>query len=217
MVKSAGMIPAKRDRTRAALLEAAIEIIAERGLESIGIDDLTRSAGMARGTFYNYFETREDVVRAVGELIKQRYEQQVIDRVPMEHDDAATIACILYGFLQFGINNPSLGWALVHIGGGMHWVSSERSQRADETLQNLLGETTSLLLGRTYVEGAALMILRRCLEGRMTLTEAEEVLKLALRGLGIPINRIPALLNKARAFAKTLQDRNLNHLRPVPI
>jgi AcrR family transcriptional regulator len=207
MAKSAAIIPAKRDRTRVALLEAAIEMIAERGLESISIDVLTRSAGMARGTFYNYFETREDLVRAVSELIKQRAEQQVIDHIPAEYDDAATIACVLYGFLQFGSDNPSLGWVLVRIGGGTHWVSSERCQRADRPLQNLLGETTPLLLGLTYIEGVALMILRRCLEGRMTLMEAEDVLKLALRGLGIPVNKIPALLNKARAFSKTLQDR----------
>lgn len=206
MAKSAAIIPSKRDRTRLALLESAIEVIAERGLESISIDDLTRSAGMARGTFYNYFETRDDVVRAVSELIKQRAEQQVIDRIPTEYDDATTIACILYGFLQFGIDNPSLGWTLVRIGGGAHWVRSEQCRKADQTLHNLLGETTPLLLGLTYIEGVVLMILRRRLEGLMTLTESEEVLKLALRGLGIPSNRIPALLNKARAFAKTLQD-----------
>lgn len=197
--------PSKRDRTRIALLEAAIELIAERGLESISIDDLTRSAGMARGTFYNYFETRDDVVSAASELIKQRAEQQVIDRIPAEIGDAATIACILYGFLQFGVANPSMGWTLVHIGGGSHWVSSERCQRADQTLLNLLGETTPLLLGLTYIEGVALMLLRRRLEGRMTAQEAEEVLKLALHGLGIPLGKIPALLDKARAFAQSLQ------------
>ena len=205
MTKTAIPLPSKRDRTRQALLEAAIELIAERGLESISIDDLTRSAGMARGTFYNYFETRDDVVRAVIELIKQRAEEQVIERVPAGLNDAATVSCILYGFLQFGVANPNLGWTLVRVGGGSHWVSNERCSRADEPLQNLLGEQTPLLLGLTYIEGVMLMIMRRRLEDEITAEEAEEILKLALHGLGIPMNRLPALLRQAREFAQTLQ------------
>lgn len=207
MAKTAIAMSNKRDRTRMALLEAAIELISAQGLESISIDNLTRSADMARGTFYNYFETHEDVVLAVSELIKQRAEQQVIDRIPAEYDDDNTVACILYGFLQFGIDNPSQGWALVRIGGAKHWVSSERCRRADQTLQSILGEATPLLLGLTYVEGVSLMILRRCLEERMTLPEAEEVFKLALRGLGISARKIPTLLNRARIFAKSLQNK----------
>ncbi|MBK8289386.1 MAG: TetR family transcriptional regulator [Cellvibrionales bacterium] len=38
----------KRERTRQALLEAAIRMLAERGLEGTSIDDLMRAAGMAR-------------------------------------------------------------------------------------------------------------------------------------------------------------------------
>jgi AcrR family transcriptional regulator len=206
MAKPATTLPSKRERTRIALLEAAIDLIAERGLDSISIDDLTRSAGMARGTFYNYFETREEVVQAVSLLIKERVLLAVMERVPADYNDESTVACILYGFLQFTLDHPNVGWALVRIGGNAYWISGERCGRADLALQNLLGETTPLLLGRVYIEGVMLMILRHRLEGHMSVEEAEQVLRLTWRGLGMAPVKIQSLMKKARAFAQSIHE-----------
>lgn len=55
----------RRERTRQKLISAAARVIAHRGDEHATIDDFIRAAGFARGTFYNYFPTREDLVDAV--------------------------------------------------------------------------------------------------------------------------------------------------------
>ena len=64
--------PGKRDRTRIALIEAAIDVLADKGLEGTSIDDLMQVAGMARGTFYNYFQTREELALAVSAHIREQ-------------------------------------------------------------------------------------------------------------------------------------------------
>jgi len=47
------------------LLDAAKKLFLERGLESVSIDDITREAGVAKGSFYRYFTGKEDLSRAL--------------------------------------------------------------------------------------------------------------------------------------------------------
>ena len=68
-------MPATRtiDRTarRAArgreLVDAALEVFTTKGVAAASVDDIVRAAGVAKGTFYLYFETKDDAVTAVAE------------------------------------------------------------------------------------------------------------------------------------------------------
>lgn len=51
----------QRERTRAALIDAAVHVVGERGYADASVTAITRRAGVAQGTFYNYFESREDL------------------------------------------------------------------------------------------------------------------------------------------------------------
>lgn len=59
--------PAKKPRAervkenRRALERAAAEIVGERGYEATSIARITERAGLAHGTFYRYFESRQDL------------------------------------------------------------------------------------------------------------------------------------------------------------
>jgi len=54
-----------RMQRRAQLLACAREVFAERGYHGSSIDDVIRAAGVARGTFYNYFESKRAVFQVV--------------------------------------------------------------------------------------------------------------------------------------------------------
>lgn len=206
MTSSIASIPGKRERTRIALIEAAIDVLAEKGLEGCSIDELMRVAGMARGTFYNYFQTREDVIGAVSDHIREKIHDTVISRVPGEYNSETILACIVYGFIKYGLDHPKIGWTLVRIGGGRHWVSGRHFECADRALQEVIGEDMLLPAGLTYVEGVGLMILRRMLEGRITRPEVEQILLMFFRGLGIPRARLKSLMATAKDFATGLSE-----------
>ncbi|MFW5925323.1 MAG: TetR family transcriptional regulator [Myxococcota bacterium] len=53
---------AQKVRTRRRLLEAARHTFAEQGYARTTITDLARGAGVATGTFYVHFESKEAVV-----------------------------------------------------------------------------------------------------------------------------------------------------------
>ena len=48
-----------------ALSEAGLRLFVERGLEGVTIDDITQAAGVAKGTFYRYFEDQTALVDAL--------------------------------------------------------------------------------------------------------------------------------------------------------
>ncbi|MCA0146626.1 TetR/AcrR family transcriptional regulator [Blastococcus sp. LR1] len=53
------------NRTRAGLLDGAARAFAEHGVRRSTMQSVAASAGVAKGTLYNYFRTKDDVVRAL--------------------------------------------------------------------------------------------------------------------------------------------------------
>jgi AcrR family transcriptional regulator len=54
-----------------ALSEAGLRLFVERGLDGVTIDDITQSAGVAKGTFYRYFEDKPALVDALLEPVRR--------------------------------------------------------------------------------------------------------------------------------------------------
>ncbi len=57
----------RRRRNREALLEAAIELFQERGVRGTKLEDICERADVAQRTFFNHFETREHLYRAIAQ------------------------------------------------------------------------------------------------------------------------------------------------------
>ncbi len=55
------------EATRARLLDAAIEVLAERGYHAVRVDDIVQRADVSHGTFYLYFANKDAMVVALAE------------------------------------------------------------------------------------------------------------------------------------------------------
>lgn len=58
-------ITTKRDRTRARLIEATIEVVGERGIAAATLDEIAARAGMTKGAIYSNFSDRAELLAAV--------------------------------------------------------------------------------------------------------------------------------------------------------
>jgi AcrR family transcriptional regulator len=57
----------RRARMRRKLVESALLVFAEKGVDASVIDDVIAAAGVSRGTFYNYFRTNAELLVAASE------------------------------------------------------------------------------------------------------------------------------------------------------
>jgi AcrR family transcriptional regulator len=67
MIRAARARRAAPDQRRADLLEAARRVLQERGYGRATVDDIVSAAGVAKGTFYLYFESKEALLDALRE------------------------------------------------------------------------------------------------------------------------------------------------------
>jgi AcrR family transcriptional regulator len=67
---------ARGRRTRAALVRAAAEVFERDGFLDARVADIAAAAGVASGTFYTYFDSKDAIFREVAdELVEQLYHQ----------------------------------------------------------------------------------------------------------------------------------------------
>ena len=62
-----GLREEKREATREQIISTAIALFTQQGYEATTIDDITKAARVAKGTFYYHFECKEDLVLAFGQ------------------------------------------------------------------------------------------------------------------------------------------------------
>lgn len=99
---------ARGEATRKALISAAERVIGARGYNDASIGQITSEAGVAQGTFYIYFTTKEEVfselVLEMGRLVRHEITeatQGIQDRLQIERAG-------LQAFLEFVQAHPDL-------------------------------------------------------------------------------------------------------------
>ena len=82
----------RKARTRAALIRAAQKLIAE-GRTNVPILEITQAADVGMGSFYNHFETKEQLFEAAVEAVLDGYGQLLDDLTSGITDPAEVFAC----------------------------------------------------------------------------------------------------------------------------
>lgn len=129
----------KRERTRARLIEAAIEVIKEKGYERTSLDEVARRAGMTRGAIYNNFKDKEDLLLAAavtrwrpvapplkpGASLREQMRivgEAAVAAVPERRDNA--VAAI--SFQLYALTNEAMRLRMVEVDAACYRWASER-------------------------------------------------------------------------------------------
>ena len=95
-------------RTVRKLLEAAAQEFGQRGFHEAAITGITSRAGVALGTFYTYFESKEELFRALVRDMSQATRAHVAEAVRGAPDRLAAERIGLAAFIAFTRKHPEL-------------------------------------------------------------------------------------------------------------
>jgi AcrR family transcriptional regulator len=62
--------------TRKRILESALSLFREKGFDQVSIDEITSAAGVSKGSFYTYFQTKSDIIIEEFRLIDDYYQKK---------------------------------------------------------------------------------------------------------------------------------------------
>jgi AcrR family transcriptional regulator len=99
---------ARGKRTREKLLGAAEIEFGEKGFYEAGISGITYRAGVALGTFYTYFESKEEIFQALVRYMSRRTREWVAERVAEAPDRLAAERMGIEAFIEFARQHKSI-------------------------------------------------------------------------------------------------------------
>lgn len=89
----------KKERTRAQLVEAAVRLIADRGIDATTVNDIASDASVAPGTYYNYFPSLDAMLEELAAMVCENIEVNSRQR-SRARDPGSRIALVLRAHLH---------------------------------------------------------------------------------------------------------------------
>ncbi len=105
----------RRARSRLDLITAAFRVFAEKGIEAPVIDDFITASGLSRGTFYNHFETKEAILKAVADELAREINDRIRPVLKPLSDPADRVCAALLCFIDMAAADPTRGWIMVRM------------------------------------------------------------------------------------------------------
>jgi len=181
----------RKAQTRQALIDAAVRLIAEGRGDRASIAEITEEADIGFGSFYNHFESKEQLFQTASEGVLERW-GQLIDRASAGITDPAEMFAVgtrISG--RLGWTHPDIAGFLTGAGLGALDIPSGLAPRALRDIQagQAAGRFTvsDAEIALSAVAGGLIGLLRMCQRhpDRVTETTVDQLAEAELRLLGV--------------------------------
>jgi AcrR family transcriptional regulator len=96
----------KSEDKRIAILDAATRVFAERGLSAAPTSEISKQAGVAEGTLFTYFKTKDDLINALYREIKLELADAMMSDFPRKKTVRIRLRHVWDRYVNWGIANP---------------------------------------------------------------------------------------------------------------
>jgi AcrR family transcriptional regulator len=91
---------------RNAILDAATRLFAERGLTAAPTSEISKLAGVAEGTLFTYFQTKDDLINALYREIKLELADAMMSDFPRKKSVGTRLRHVWDRWVNWGVANP---------------------------------------------------------------------------------------------------------------
>ena len=98
----AGLRERKKQRTRDALIHAALALFTSRGYEETTVDEIVDAVEVSQRTFFRYFANKEEVAFAVQDMVESRFLAELRQRPATEAPFEAMRQAVLNAWSSIG-------------------------------------------------------------------------------------------------------------------
>jgi len=95
----------KSEDKRNAILDAATRVFAERGLTAAPTSEISKEAGVAEGTLFTYFKTKDDLMNALYREIKLELADAMMSGFPRKKSVRTRLQHVWDGYVNWGVTN----------------------------------------------------------------------------------------------------------------
>jgi TetR/AcrR family transcriptional regulator, repressor of fatR-cypB operon len=100
------MASKKKDK-RSALLRAALELFAENGFNGSSTALIAKRAGVASGTLFFYFKSKEELIHELSREVLAKVENQILEPFPADMAVRERLLRTLSNLLRYCLDNPA--------------------------------------------------------------------------------------------------------------
>lgn len=98
----------KKQETRLRLMKAALQLFREHGYDATTVEQIAEVADVAKGTFFNYFETKEAILPALAEWRLQQLEETLLPEQGVPESPVARLKFALCLVAEDPLTDPML-------------------------------------------------------------------------------------------------------------
>jgi AcrR family transcriptional regulator len=110
-------VPSRRQRRSAELRErlfrSALELFASKGYAETTVEDITESADLGKGTFFNYFPSKEHILVAFGEMQLGKLESVIREAKASDQPMYEVLRSLVMRMTEEPVRNPAIVRALL--------------------------------------------------------------------------------------------------------
>lgn len=179
----------KRERTRQQLLVAAAKVFAEKGVETAAIQEIAAVAGVANGTFYNYFQTKEAILEAAAIHYGVSYCERITASYAHIKDGAERMAIGGRHYMTLAVEQPQLARFMLSVAVSSNiWDDRIRPYVYADLLMGIRQKrfhVASKEAAMDLITGTNMAGMRSLLGGSASRSHISAVAASILRGLGM--------------------------------
>lgn len=103
----------RKAEARQRILTCAYQCVAQSGFRSARVTTIASLAGVATGTIYRHFESKEDLFAEIFRLATQREVDKVAEALATEGDATTRLEAALRQFAERALRGPIMAWSLI--------------------------------------------------------------------------------------------------------